>query len=299
MHLGRVSVIIPAHNEGRNLVDMIPCILANTSYPDFEIVVVDDASTDGSGDLVADRFGGNGRVSVTRAAGLGVSGARNFGAQQATGEVLLFLDGHCYMPPGWMTALVEPLNDPRVGVVGPSFASLHEGYPSRDCHGFGAAWCDIGLEAEWLPQQGDAPYPVPLLPGGCHVIRRQDFDRLGQYDSGMVRWGSEDYELCMRFWLMGYEVVVQPQVVIYHLFRKDAVYEVKTTQVLHNRLRMALLHLHRDRLVRVIDHYRENDDFAQAITWLFESDALDRRRQLHQVRCRDDDWYFGRFDCQI
>lgn len=299
MNLGKVSVVIPARNEGQNLVDMVSSMLENTSYPDFEIIVVDDGSTDGSGDRIAADFGGNGHLSVARAAGLGVSGARNLGAKRAVGEILLFLDGHCYTPPGWMAALVEPLDDPQVGLVGPSFASLHEGHRSSDCWGFGATWRDISLETDWLPKQGDVPYPVPVLPGGCHVVRRSDFDRLGQYDEGMIHWGSEDLELSIRFWLMGYQVVVQPKAVIYHLFHKTPAYEVKISHVLHNRLRLALLHLHQDRFTRVLDYYRGYTDFAQAVTRLLQGDAMERSRRLHEMRSRDDDWYFGQFGCQI
>ena len=296
MNLSKVSVVIPAHNEGENLIDTVGCILENTVYPDFEIIVVDDGSTDGSGDRVADSFGAKGRVSVVRAAGLGVAGARNLGAQWASGEILVFLDGHCYTPPGWMTALIAPLGDPQVGIVGPSFASLHEGNGAR---GFGATWRDASLEIEWLPQRGDEPYPLPLLPGGCHAMRLSDFEKIGYYDSGMTRWGSEDQELSLRAWLMGYQVVVQPQAIIYHLFRKRHPYQVDASQVLYNRLRMALLHLREERVARVIDYYKCTHGFAQIIIWLLQSDVMDRRRQFQEMRCRDDNWFFARFGCQI
>ena len=62
----RVSIVIPAFNEGENLVDTVRCVLENTAYPDFEIVVVDDGSTDGSGDRLANVIGKDGRVGVVR-----------------------------------------------------------------------------------------------------------------------------------------------------------------------------------------------------------------------------------------
>jgi glycosyltransferase involved in cell wall biosynthesis len=55
---------------------------------------------------------------------LGVAGARNRGAQIVTGEALAFLDGHCYTPPAWLSALIAPLADPQVTIVRPAFASL-------------------------------------------------------------------------------------------------------------------------------------------------------------------------------
>ncbi len=59
----RVSIVIPAHNEGENLVDTVHCVLENTAYPDFEIVIVDDGSTDGSGDRLT-LFIGNIQIKI-------------------------------------------------------------------------------------------------------------------------------------------------------------------------------------------------------------------------------------------
>jgi glycosyltransferase involved in cell wall biosynthesis len=134
MSPGKVSVVIPSYNEGENLVDTVRCILDYASYEDFEIVVVDDGSTDGSGERVTRLFGSDGQTHVLRTPGLGVAGARNLGAQAAQGDILIFLDAHSYTPPGWMTALISPLADPQVGMVGPAFASLQHG---NDVQGLG------------------------------------------------------------------------------------------------------------------------------------------------------------------
>jgi GT2 family glycosyltransferase len=275
---------------------MVRCILQNTTYHDFEVVVVDDGSSDDSSDRGVSLFSGDDRVSVVRTKGLGVAGARNFGAQEATGETFVFMDGHCYTPPGWLTALTTPLADSQVGMVGPSFADLHHGDGAR---GLGATWRDASLEMAWLPQMSDVPYPVPLLPGGCQVMRRRDFEKISRYDSGMTRWGSEDLELSLRTWLMGYQVVVHPQVVVYHLFRKRLPYHVDTLKFFYNRLRMAMLHLHPDRITRVFNYYKGIQGFSQIMIWLLESDVMIRRGQLQKLRCRDDDWFFARFGCKI
>lgn len=271
--------------------------MKNTSYPSFEVIIVDDASTDGSGDRVAAGFAGENRVLVARASGLGVAGARNLGAQIATGEILIFLDGHSYTPPGWMPALAEPLQNQEVGMVGPAIASLSEG--SNGGVGLGMVWRDASLDYEWLPRQADKPYSVPLLPGGCQVMRKADFAKIGCFDSGMTRWGSEDLELSFRTWLMGYRVLVQPQAVIYHLFRKSHPYQVETSKIVYNRLRLALLHFQDDRAARVLEYYKEIPDFGRIMIWLLESDVMERRRQLQKLRSRDDEWFFSRFACEV
>ena len=292
MESGRISIIISACNEGDNLIDTVRCILTNTLYPKFEVVVVDDNSTDGSGDNAADCFVGDKRVMVKRAAGLGVAGGRNLGAQMAEGEILVFLDGHTYTPPGWLEALIKPLDDPQTGMVGPAFASLNE---SKGPRGYGGTWRGLSLEMDWLPYRGAEPYAVPVLPGGCQVIRKEVFKEIGGYDSGMTKWGSEDLEMSVRTWLMGYDGILQPNAVVYHLFRNRHPYQVEVPEVMYNRLRMALLHFSDARAARVIDHYRGIAEFGQIMLRLLDSDVAERRRKLMKLRRRDDDWYFRRF----
>jgi glycosyltransferase involved in cell wall biosynthesis len=296
MVIGKISVVIPSHNEGENLVDTVDCALANSATHNIEMVVVDDASTDGSGERTAELFAADSRVKVIKAPGVGVAGARNLGARESTGDILVFLDGHCYTPSGWLPLLTEPLAEPAVGMVGPVFTSLQDGNGAR---GLGVTWRDSSMEIEWLSQQDDLPYPVPFLSGCCQAMRRTEFERLGCYDSGMTRWGSEDIELSLRVWLMGCQVLVHPEVLLYHLFRSRHPYEVEEGKVLYNRLRTAILHLSGERIARVIDSVKHWPDFAQSLTWAFESDAVELRRHYQGLRARDDEWFCRRFKCPI
>lgn len=293
---GKVSVIIPTFNEGENLLDTVRFVLKNTVHPDFQVVVVDDNSTDGSANRLSRLFGNDSRVTMVRTDGLGVANARNLGAMHASGQILIFLDAHCYTPPNWMDELIQPLTDMRVGMVGPAIGNMRYG---NDVRGWGMTWRDVSLEVEWLGQRENTPYPVPFLGGACQAVRQADLKRLGYYDAGMTRWGSEDQELCLRYWLMGYDVVVQPRSVIYHVFRDSHPYEVQVQKVLYNRLRMALLHLSDERVSRVLSYHRGIPGFDQTMGQLQQSDVMIRRSQLREVRCRDDDWFFAQFGCQV
>jgi glycosyltransferase involved in cell wall biosynthesis len=292
----RVSIVIPALNEGANLVDTVRCVLENTAYPDFEVVVVDDGSTDGSGDCLSHVFGKDSHVGVVRAEGVGIANARNLGAMCASGKILVFLDGHCYTPPNWMDGLIHPLAETRVGMVGPVFAIMRYG---SDLRGLGMKWRDASLELEWLRQRKNTSYPVPFLCGACQAVRKADFEKVGYYDNGMTRWGSEDQELCLRYWLMGYEVLVQPQTVIYHLFRESHPYEIQVEKIIYNRLRLALLHLSNRRVNRVLNYYSNMPGFDEIMGWLQRSDVMSRRNHLRELRRKDDDWFCARFGCRI
>ena len=292
----KVSIVIPALNEGDNLVDTVRCVLENTTDPNFEIVVVDDGSKDGSGDRLSRVFGKNGNVGVVRTEGVGPANARSLGAMRASGDILIFLDAHCFVPPHWMDGLIQAMADARVGMVGSAVAAMHRG---GDVRCLGVIWRDASLVVEWLGQRMNTPYPVPFLGGACQAVRKTELEKLGYYDKGMKRYGHEDLELCLRYWLMGYEVLVQPQSVVYHLFRESHPYEIRPQDVVYNRVRMAMLHLSYERVDRVFDYYSSTPGFNEIMGWLQRSDVMSRRGQLQESRRRDDDWFCTRFDCQI
>lgn len=98
-------------------------------------------------------------------------------------------------------------------------------------------------------------------------------------------------ELCVRYWLLGYEVWVAPAVTILHYFRKANPYKVEWGAVTHNLLRMALLHFNQARLTRVLAALKSNGNFAQAMAYAVESDVWQKRGEFAARRRHDDNWY--------
>jgi len=288
-----VSIVIPALNEGDNLVDTVQCILDNTAWPELEVIVVDDGSTDGSPERVA-ALPHDGRLQVVREQGLGVAGARNRGARAANGAVIVFLDGHCYVPPGWLAPLVAALEGDHAALAGPAFSNILD--PRMQACGI--TWRDPGLDNVWLPC-GLRVEPVPFHIGACQAVRADIFHAVGGYDSGMTRWGSEDIELCLRLWLLGYQVYAQPASLVYHLFRTSRPYSVDLSQILYNKLRLLLLHFDGDRLTRALSPILGISGVAQSMVQVFDSDLLQCRRALFARRRHDMDWFCARFGITI
>jgi glycosyltransferase involved in cell wall biosynthesis len=286
-----VSVVIPSYNEGEYLLATVASVLAHADGVQHEIVVVDDGSTDGSPGRLIAAHSGDARVRIIQAARAGVARARNLGAQHARGEYLAFLDAHCETSPGWLEALIAPLRDSSVGLIGPALASPTA--PGR-C-GYGVIWRDPSQLMTWLPRQADGPYAVPLVCGACQVTRRTDFLRLGGYDGGMTRWGCEDHELSLRFWLMGYRVMIHPDVVVQHLFRDVHPYRVEWYGILFNILRMTLMHMSPRRVTAVLDYYHHRPELGASLHDVLGSGVLAIRSQLNQTRVRTDDWWFAQF----
>jgi glycosyltransferase involved in cell wall biosynthesis len=284
----RISVIVVTLNEGDNLRRTVEN-LRKRIPPSGEIIVVDDGSTDGSTDFLHRKR--RCAVRLVRSDQANLSKARNFGASQAQGDILVFADAHIETSPGWWQPIVDLLANPEVGAVGPAVSAMGE----PECVGYGQGLAGPDLDIEWLDCQQDEPYPV-CMTGGCFIAMRSEiFRAVGGFDEGMIRWGSEDIEMCLRLWLWGYQVWVAPQVDVAHLFREQFPYDVDWTHVIHNKLRTAFVHFHSSRIAQVVDALREHEGFSPAVAQLVESDFAARRARLAEVRKRDDEWLFNRF----
>jgi GT2 family glycosyltransferase len=139
------------------------------------------------------------------------------------------------------------------------------------------------------------PHPVPTLGGGFMAMRRETIERAGAFDEGMAEWGSEDLELCLRYWLLGYEVWVVPEVTVLHHFRHARTFGTRWHLLTHNVLRVALLHFGPQRLARVTAALRNGVRLSAALAQAVESDVWRKRAEFAARRVRDDDWLFERF----
>jgi GT2 family glycosyltransferase len=287
-----ISVVVPTLNEMQYLAATLTQLHA-TLPRDSEVVVVDDGSTDGS-DAITKEFVPRG-VRLLRTYNLGAAGARNHGARRTTGDVIVFADAHVDVPSGWYEPLIDVLHQTGVGGVAPAVASM--GRP--DQKGFGYCLTGPTLDTAWLGQQATHAYPVPLLSSCFMALRRDVFEQVGGFDGSMVRWGMEDTELSLRLWLMGYTLMVVPQVEVAHLFRESHPYSVDWTTVLYNSLRMVFAHFSPRRIARVIGMLKQHSNFADALALCMDSDIWTKRAQLAARRVHHDDWYFERFGIAI
>ena len=291
------TFILPSLNEGRRLMDTVESILETSADAAVQIVVVDDCSDDYSGyDVAMNR---DPRVIVVSGLGrLGVAGARQLGALVATGETLFFLDAHSQMPKDWTDEIRDAISlCGRKCVYGTSLYPLNSTDESAIAYG---VWYDTPdvVEHYSTPRlHTDRPYQVMGLPGGSIVVDREFFWELGGFDMGLAPpWGQENMELCMRAWLMGFEVRMIPSCTVKTLYKDgpEANPGIKAKNLIYNRLRIALLYFSRDRLEKAVNTMRHEDWFAEALAILvFDRwDLYQRRAVQHQI---DSDSLFERF----
>ena len=112
-----VSIIVPAYNEEKVILQTIASLIAQTYAGPLEIVVVDDGSRDATMDVVVERYGGHPLVSAYRKENGGKASALNFGIARAQHEIVIALDADTLFDDDTVAELVQPLADPWVGAV--------------------------------------------------------------------------------------------------------------------------------------------------------------------------------------
>lgn len=245
MTLPEISIIIPCRNEGKNITLTIDSIIKNKTILKYEIIVVDDGSTDHCCRNLTSNFPHQ-KITLLNSHGQGACFARNIGALHARGEYLLFCDAHIFVQPFWLEKLLVCFNEPGIGIVAPGISSCQN--PSAIGYGF---TLNESFGVEWLPAPLQAA-PVLIAPGACALIPQKIFREAGGFDQGLRVWGHEDVELSLRYWLLGHQVLVTPEVTIQHIFREQHPYAIEMKNVYYNYLRIALCHLNPQRIKKLL-----------------------------------------------
>jgi glycosyltransferase involved in cell wall biosynthesis len=215
--LMRLSVVIPVHNGGDDLQKCLEALRNSTRLPD-ELIIVDDASTDGSAQSAA-RFGTV--VDCQNHLPIGPARARNLGAVRAQGDVLLFLDADVMVHPDTL-ALIE-----RHFREYPEIAALFGSYDDHPPH---RNWISLykNLQHHFVHHQSQTE--ASSFWTGVGAIRRDVFLRLGGFTSSYVRPSIEDIELGVRLKASGYRIRLCPDVQVMHLKRWN-IYNLLRTDI--------------------------------------------------------------------
>jgi len=274
------------HNEGENIYKTIKDIHKNSSGEDYEIIVVDDGSTDRNYNNLTEL--GAEFYRIRRA---GPARGRNYGAKHAKGKFFVFLDAHMNMCPNWLPDFFDVIDTHNDCIITPAMFDVNSPGPV----GYGYTFASWSMNVKWLPKTGEKPYGVPIAPGACLILSRKTFYDIGGFDFGLRGWGREDLEMSLRSWLMGYRVLIVPKIKIGHLFRRTFPYKINNTLIVRNTLRVAFSHFKWDRVKKVVNSLKKYPNFYRGYASILFSDTLLRRRALMKKRKFDDDWFFRRF----
>lgn len=260
----KVSVIIPCYNKAPYVRQAITSVLEQQGAPSFEVIIVDDGSTDDSAEVIQDAIGDDPRCRYVHQENAGVAAARNLGISLARGRYITCLDADDWIHPLFLSRLAAALDaDPALGFAYSDMVVVNMARAGREIRLRGKEFDFAAL------RQGNY---VPC----CNMFRRVAWERAGGYKDINPSW--EDYELWLNMAKLGWYGRRVPGHLFYYrkLPRQGRDYESHGQEW---RLRAVVNSLHRDLYAPlvsvVIPCFGHSDFLADAIDSALAQTFLD------------------------
>lgn len=312
------SILISSRNEGQALRRTVDDLLHHSPQGTFEVIVVDDASGDGSADfLQSSQYSGSPLRILRNETPRGLIFSRALAADQARGAYLCVLDAHCCVTEDWLERLAERSSsiDDR-GIVVPAIYRLDprnwtlnlEAGPAT-----GSTIVNSLLEFHWVePRIVDGFPSTATIGGGAWMCSRRWYDHIGGLDRGMLEWGGENIDIPLRTWILGGRCLVAADVHIGHFFKsKPAIHTTRSSaadgsmgpgvSLAFNKIRAAHNVFSKETMQRVIKNLSYLPGFKEALD-LIRRDAEDIARfktHVESRRKRSDHWLIETFELPV
>lgn len=211
----KVSIVLVTYNNLNLTIQCVNRILRNTTWPNYQLIVVDNGSEDGTGDYL-ERL----RQEVPTAKVIlnpdnrGFAAANNQGLREADGDILLLLNNDTVVPDGWLDPLVRHLRDPSIGLVGPvtnavgneakievSYTDIQQMQDFSDCY--------------TKAHKGQS-FDISMLAMFCVAFRRGILEEVGYLDEAFGIGMFEDDDYSRRVQAAGYRTVCAEDAFIHH-----------------------------------------------------------------------------------
>jgi len=240
----RLSIVIVTFNACEDVERCLASVVASQPTVDYEVVVVDNASTDGTVDAIRTRWPG---VRLIEAGGnLGYARANNIGIRQSFGQLVLLLNGDTVVPAGALDRLVDVLDSrPDVGVVGPRLVDAR-GRAELSFGNMISPWNELRQK---IRARGDVERltstarDVDWVSGACLLVRRADAEAVGLLDERFFLY-TEDVDFCAAVRRLGRRVLFTPAAEIVHLRGRSRATAPAAMNVAYRRSHIAFYEKH-------------------------------------------------------
>lgn len=297
----RISIIIPVRNEADRVSKTVSSLLdARSTDVDLEIIIVDDASTDGCCSNLASEalsFCASGvRLRVFRLNDrLGVPGARNQGVQIADGEISFITDAHVRFCKHWDRYVLDNIRPKTIlaATIGDSTSAFKA---------YGCSLIVPFMGTKWNRVAPEGITSVQIASSAGTILPTALFHEIGGYDSGMRIYSGAEPEFSVRAWLSGAEIVSVPQLEVIHYFKPkehlDAFLEGLRPFMIHNSLRFGLLYLSELAILQQTRYFALSfpDEVQEAFRMVEDSNVWQRREFLETKLKYNFTWFVNRFD---
>ena len=197
-----VSIIIPTFNGAARIAKCLEALLPQTAPINAEILVIDDGSSDGTGEVVS-RYPG---VHLISQANAGPAAARNRGALEAKGTIILFTDDDCVPTSDWLAGMIKPFEDQDVVGVKGAYRTRQKSLVARFVQ---ADYEDRYRLMATLPD-------IDFVDTYSAAFRRDRFLEMNGYDTSFPVACAEDIELSYRMSERGWKMKFVPTAIVYH-----------------------------------------------------------------------------------
>lgn len=228
----QVSIVICTRDRAEGLAATLERYRVLEGDMNWDLVVVDDGSRDGTAALLARQGRDNGRLTVLTTEGVGLGAARNVGWRAATGSLVLFTDDDCYPDSDLLLQVRRCLAVPGVHFVGGRLLP----FTPAD------AAVAVVMRTDRVAVAPRSFVPAGLLPGANLTVRRSALEAIGGFDPEFgagTPFPAEDVELVARLAANGFAGAFDPGPVVYHHHDRRSDQDVERLRRLYDRGRGA------------------------------------------------------------
>lgn len=216
-----VSIVILNYNGksslGHLLYDCLNSVL-NTAFPSFEVLFIDNASTDGSVDFINKKFGQNKKLRViVNKKNLGFPEGNNVGIRKSKGKYIALLNSDTIVNPCWLSELVLAIQPPDIGAA-QSKLLLYDNPNLMDCAGgfidrYGYHHYEVGYGENG--NHYNSIYEIFYAKGASMIVKREALSAAGLFEPQLFLFFDET-DLCWRIRLSGYKILFVPTSIVLH-----------------------------------------------------------------------------------
>jgi len=229
------SVIIPVRNGAGCILNCLRAVYYQEFDGEFEVIVVDDGSTDNTAALVSGKFP---KALFLRQKPLGPAAARNNGAKRARNEIIVFTDADCVPSRNWLKEMLEPFSNSDVAGVQGAYTSRQQETIAQFTQ----------METEYRYEKMKSSTNIDWVGSYSAAYRKSVFLELGGFERSFTKASGEDPDLSYSLQEAGYILVFAPRALIAHT-HPTSLYSYLRKKFQHAHWRILLYKRHSDKAV--------------------------------------------------